>query len=357
MTGARGALRRGTLLVAVAALMAAGFATSTTSSVAAKPTGKGDIAKARFFSFNDFHGALDAPGGSGAAVNGIPAGGAEYLATHAEEAARGRRGQRPEDADRRRRRHGRRHAAAQRRLPRRAHHRDAQPAARWTSPRSATTSSTRASTSCCGCRTAAATRPTAARTATRTSAPTSPTSPRTPSTRTPARRSCRRGRSRKVQGVRVGFIGMTLEGTPRIVNPAGITDRRLPRRGRDGQQVRRGAAGQGRRGDRAAASTRAAQQNAPPTPIDPSGCANFSGPLVNIVAGLDPEFDLVVSGHTHRPYVCSLPDSAGRADPGHQRRQQRPDRHRHHGDAEQAVRRLHQPQREERDRRERHQEP
>ncbi len=51
-------------------------------------------------------------------------------------------------------------------------------------------------------------------------------------------------------------------------------------------------------------------QAAPPTPIDPSGCANFAGPLVDIVAGLHPEFDLVVSGHTHRPYVCSLPDSA-----------------------------------------------
>ena len=47
--------------MAVAALTAAGFATSTTSSVAAKPTGKGDIAKHWFFSFNDFHGALDPP--------------------------------------------------------------------------------------------------------------------------------------------------------------------------------------------------------------------------------------------------------------------------------------------------------
>ena len=60
MTQARGALRRATLLVAVAALTAAGIATSTTSSEAAKPDNKGNIAKARFFSFNDFHGALDA---------------------------------------------------------------------------------------------------------------------------------------------------------------------------------------------------------------------------------------------------------------------------------------------------------
>src|SRR6187402_2164880 len=81
MTQARGALRRATLLVAVAALTAAGIATSTTSSQAAKPDNKGNIAKARFFSFNDFHGALDPPTGSGGLVNGTPAGGAEYLAT------------------------------------------------------------------------------------------------------------------------------------------------------------------------------------------------------------------------------------------------------------------------------------
>ena len=74
MTQARGALRRATLLVAVAALTAAGIATSTTGSQAAKPDNKGNIAKARFFSFNDFHGALDPPTGSGGLVNGTPGG-------------------------------------------------------------------------------------------------------------------------------------------------------------------------------------------------------------------------------------------------------------------------------------------
>ncbi len=71
--------RRLLLAGAATALAVAGVA-APTSSVSAEP-GRGDVAKARFFSFNDFHGALDAPGGSGAAVNGVPAGGAEYLAT------------------------------------------------------------------------------------------------------------------------------------------------------------------------------------------------------------------------------------------------------------------------------------
>ena len=36
--------------------------------------------KGQFLSYNDFHGAIDPPGGSGG-VNGTPAGGVEYLAT------------------------------------------------------------------------------------------------------------------------------------------------------------------------------------------------------------------------------------------------------------------------------------
>src|SRR6185369_17601804 len=42
----------------------------------------GATVKGQFLSYNDFHGAIDPPGGSGAAVNGTPAGGVEYLATY-----------------------------------------------------------------------------------------------------------------------------------------------------------------------------------------------------------------------------------------------------------------------------------
>jgi 2',3'-cyclic-nucleotide 2'-phosphodiesterase (5'-nucleotidase family) len=38
---------------------------------------------------------------------------------------------------------------------------------------------------------------------------------------------------------------------------------------------------------------------------------SISGPLVDINSNLDPAIDMVVSGHTHQPYVCSLPDPAG----------------------------------------------
>ena len=33
------------------------------------------------------------------------------------------------------------------------------------------------------------------------------------------------------------------------------------------------------------------QQSSPPTPLDPSGSANFSGALAGIVANLDPDID------------------------------------------------------------------
>jgi 5'-nucleotidase len=42
-----------------------------------------------------------------------------------------------------------------------------------------------------------------------------------------------------------------------------------------------------------------------------SDCNSFTGPIVSIAKGLNPEFGLVVSGHTHRFFSCALPNSAG----------------------------------------------
>ena len=33
--------------------------------------------------------------------------------------------------------------------------------------------------------------------------------------------------------------------------------------------------------------------------------------MLPIAQGLDPEIDMVISGHTHQPYVCNIPDPAG----------------------------------------------
>jgi 5'-nucleotidase len=116
---------------------------------------------------------------------------------------------------------------------------------------------------------------------------------------------------RWVGGVLVGFVGMTLKGTPTIVNPAGITSVEF----KDEITTANFYADLLKRylGVKAMVLTihEGGAQNTPPTPIDPSGCANFAGAITGIVAGLRPEFGVVVSGHTHRFYTCKLPNSGG----------------------------------------------
>jgi 5'-nucleotidase len=117
---------------------------------------------------------------------------------------------------------------------------------------------------------------------------------------------------RKVGGVPVGFVGLTLEGTPSIVNPAGIASVEF----RDEvEMANKWGAVLRRLGVRAMVllvhegGAQSVPQGTPAPGVD--DCAGFSGPIVDIVAGLRKEYDLVVSGHTHRFYRCSLPDSAG----------------------------------------------
>ena len=48
-----------------------------------------------------------------------------------------------------------------------------------------------------------------------------------------------------------------------------------------------------------------------PPPGDIDACVGISGPVVAINNALDPEIDVLITGHTHLPYNCVLPDSAG----------------------------------------------
>ncbi|GAA4436691.1 bifunctional metallophosphatase/5'-nucleotidase [Phytohabitans houttuyneae] len=115
---------------------------------------------------------------------------------------------------------------------------------------------------------------------------------------------------RLVDGVPVGFVGMTLKGTPSIVNPAGITSVEF----RDEIETANKWGGLLRlAGVKSLVLLihEGGAQSAPPTPQPVDGCANFAGPITNIVAGLRPEFGIVVSGHTHRFYSCQLPNSSG----------------------------------------------
>lgn len=112
---------------------------------------------------------------------------------------------------------------------------------------------------------------------------------------------------KKVDGVKVGFIGMTLEDTPVLVAQKGI----------QGLEFR----------DEVASANRAVKQlkeqdvKTVVVLLHEGGlqtgtfnqCNGISGPIVDIAKNLDPEIDLVVTGHTHQPYVCNIPDPKGRA--------------------------------------------
>src|SRR3982751_446537 len=115
-----------------------------------------------------------------------------------------------------------------------------------------------------------------------------------------------------VGGVPVGFVGLTLEGTAGIVNPAGIKNVRFAN---EIQTANKWGNLLKLFGVKAQVLLvhQGGQQNASEQVPVPgvSDCNAFSGPIVPIVAGLNPEFNLVVSGHTHRFYSCTLPNSKG----------------------------------------------
>ena len=118
-----------------------------------------------------------------------------------------------------------------------------------------------------------------------------------------------------VNGLRIAFIGMTLEGTPGIVTPAGVAgltfkdeadtvNALVPRLKGLGVNVIVVLVHQG--GFQAA--------TAPNFINDCSGALQdpITSPIKDVVSRLDDAVDLVISGHTHTGYVCQLPNKTGR---------------------------------------------
>lgn len=112
---------------------------------------------------------------------------------------------------------------------------------------------------------------------------------------------------KNVGGVKLAFVGMTLEGTPGIVNPNGITNVKFLDEATTANRYARALRVLGvksivlllHEGGQQSGST------------DPNGCTGFSGAVTGIVSQLDPAYGVVVSGHTHRAYTCTLPNSSG----------------------------------------------
>jgi 5'-nucleotidase len=106
---------------------------------------------------------------------------------------------------------------------------------------------------------------------------------------------------RKFDGVKVGFIGMTLEGTPDIVSQEGIKDLEFLD---EADTANRYASELRRRHDVEAIVVLLHEGGAQTLPFSFNGCNGISGPIVDIVNRTTDAVDLFITGHTHQPYNC-----------------------------------------------------
>jgi 5'-nucleotidase len=111
------------------------------------------------------------------------------------------------------------------------------------------------------------------------------------------------------KGNRVAFIGMTLKSTPSIVTPAGVAGLAF----KDEADTVNQLIGTLKRRGINAVVVLLHEGGLAPGSIN--SCEGVSGPIVDIVRRMDDAVDVVVSGHTHQAYTCSLPNSKGRAIP------------------------------------------
>ncbi len=112
---------------------------------------------------------------------------------------------------------------------------------------------------------------------------------------------------RKVDGIKVGFIGMTLKDTPNIVTRAGVEGLAFSD---EVETANRYAAKLQKRGAEAIVVL-LHEGGAPGDQNNVSGCATVAGPGIEIAKRLDPAIDAVVTGHSHQPYICTVQDPNG----------------------------------------------
>lgn len=101
--------------------------------------------------------------------------------------------------------------------------------------------------------------------------------------------------------VRVGFIGMTLKGTPAIVSPKSVAGLRFADEAETANALLPALRAAG--ADIAVLLIHQGGEM-PKDAADPNDCANLGGDLNPVLARLDPAFSLVISGHTHQAYIC-----------------------------------------------------
>ena len=110
----------------------------------------------------------------------------------------------------------------------------------------------------------------------------------------------------KIEGIKVAFIGMTLEATDTLVAAAGIRGYEFLDEAETANALVPILEEQGVR-----AIIVLLHEGGIPAPFALNGCAGISGPIVAINAALSPAIDALVTGHTHLPYTCVLDDPEG----------------------------------------------
>jgi 5'-nucleotidase len=105
---------------------------------------------------------------------------------------------------------------------------------------------------------------------------------------------------RAFDGIPVAFIGLTLKGTPGLVSPTGVADLEF----RDEASTVNALIPELKaRGVEAIVVL--IHEGGLPTG-DYNECPDISGPIVDIVKKFDRAVDVVITGHTHRAYICEI---------------------------------------------------
>ena len=111
---------------------------------------------------------------------------------------------------------------------------------------------------------------------------------------------------KKIDGMKVGFIGMTLEATPTLVDPAGVASVDFKDEVETANQQAKLLRKKGVKSIVVLLHEGGYQSGTY------DQCVGISGPIATIAEQMSPEIDALITGHTHQPYVCSIPDPAGK---------------------------------------------
>jgi 5'-nucleotidase len=118
----------------------------------------------------------------------------------------------------------------------------------------------------------------------------------------------------KHKGVKVGFIGVTLEGTPDIVSAEGVKGLTFKD---EVETIDKYAKVLQRQGVKSIVAL--VHEGGFPASSSynydcdsPGAGDGISGPIADIAKNVTPQVDALVTGHTHAAYVCTIPDPAGK---------------------------------------------